>query len=104
MIGLSLSFCIKDMANGVVSPDEVEKIICGTIARPGEELDEVISMYRSTYWKGNPDIAEQLVRKLLAEGKIEQPRLTTGQLPKINNGHWVESEDQIEWIRKPESD
>lgn len=98
MIGLSISFCISEMVSGVVNPSTVEKIIGGTAAAP-EHIDELVAEYRRSYWSwnGNPDEAERLFRELLAAGRIEQPRLVDGRFPMIYNGHWVESEDQIEW-------
>ncbi len=97
MIGLSISLCIMDVIEGRVDPDKIEKIIGRTATKP-HMIEGLIGIYRTDYWRRNPDAAEQLFRKLYAEGKIEQPGLTTGRVPFVRNtGYWVEREDQIEW-------
>jgi len=95
MIGISLSFCVRDMAKGQ-APAVVEKIITGCRAINDEAWDEIIKRYKESYWKGL-DNAETICRKLIANGKIVQPRLTGGSAPYVGQGHWVESEDQIVW-------
>lgn len=97
MIGLSVSSCIRDMAQGLVDPATVEKIIAGTATRSDAEVGAVVELYRGLYWAENPDACEKLYREMLAAGKIEQPRLVTGRAPMIGGGHWVQDEDQIVW-------
>jgi hypothetical protein len=97
-IGLSVSFCIRDMIEGRVNPEEVSKIIGSTCARP-EDIDSLIATYRRLYWSSNPDAAEALFRKMYTEGRIEQPRLTGDRLHYMgkNDSRWVNNEDEIRW-------
>lgn len=46
--------------------------------------------YRDIYWSENPDLGEEIARRLFEEGKVEQPRKLTNthQHPGIANGHW----------------
>ncbi len=99
MIGLSASMCIRDMVKGLVDPATVEKIIARTAVRPDEpdRVDSVVRTYRELYWYDDAEVGEKLFREMLADGKIEQPRLVTGRAPMITDGHWVEREDQITW-------
>ncbi|HLD70618.1 MAG TPA: hypothetical protein VI937_01935 [Negativicutes bacterium] len=99
MIGLSVSFCILDIVNGVVPIENVEKIIGGISAQNQEDVRQLISDYCQVYWRECPKEAEQVFRQLFAEGKIEQPRLIDDRhFPNIGNRkRWVESEAEIVW-------
>jgi hypothetical protein len=66
------------------------------ITWPDGDWEEVISRYNEIYWRKLPN-AEGIFRRLLAEGKVTQPRLETGMAPYVGQGHWVASEDQIVW-------
>jgi hypothetical protein len=85
--GLSISFCIKDIAAGVVSEDMVEKIIGGTSVKSPEDWEKVIASYRKNYWYKFPDEAEQLFRRMLAAGKIEQCK--DQSVHNIARGKWI---------------
>jgi hypothetical protein len=89
MIGLSVSFCIKDIAMGKVSIDDVERIEAGTHAETDADWEEVIKAYRELYWQEFPDAAEAILRDLFAQGKIEQPRLHGAPIRNIGGGHWA---------------
>jgi len=103
MIGLSASLCVKDILEGKVNPDQVEKIISGISASDERSIDEIVLTYRRGYWKEDPNRAEKIFRTLLAQGKIVQPRLVNDRhVPLIANGQcWVTSEDQIKWSDEP---
>jgi hypothetical protein len=94
-IGLSISFCVRCIASGEIAYDDVTKIIAGTRV-PDGNWEDVITTYKEIYWSEFPT-AEGIFRRLLAEGKVTQPRLTTGKAPYVGGGVWVESEDQIIW-------
>ena len=107
-IGLSLSFCIKDMMLGI--PEEsVLGIVSATYIRDEEDLKTVIAKYSGSYWnprwKGHemedvPDSkvtdfiasAGQMALRLFEEGRILQPRVI---LPNrkdsgiLQNGPWL---------------
>jgi hypothetical protein len=97
MIGLSLSKCVQDIINGKQKLEEVIKIISRTRVRSAEEWDNLIRDYKKAAWGKSPDLAEKIVRQLIAEGKIEQPRLTSERCPMVDQVHWVTSEDLIQW-------
>jgi len=84
------------MVRGEVDPTTVTKIVGGTRAANPEAWDVIIKSYKSTFWHDFPDQAEKLVRQFIAEGKIEQPRLTGNTWPRIDGKKiFVESEAEI---------
>lgn len=104
MIGLSLSLCIKDLCEGKVKLQDVDKIIAGTFCNSDHDWDYLIERYCETYWNKYPDKARAFVTSLLIEGQIEQPRVdyvknnTEWCVPSISGGHWVESESDTKEI------
>lgn len=99
MIGLSVSFCVRDIVNGTVPLVSVEKIIGSIAVRTDQEVDDLIKSYCQVYWRECPVEAEKVFRQLIAEDKIEQPRLVNDRhFPNIGNHKlWVESENEIVW-------
>ena len=97
MIGLSLSFCVRDIAEGKVNLSDVEVIMSGTKYESDEQFESVIHRYRQVYWPRNPDQCEAIARQLKAENKIEQPRLD-GRVAYVGQTHWVNDKENIEWI------
>jgi len=88
-IGLSFSFCVSDIVDGLVSYDQVEKIVTGTAATSSQDWDEIIQTYREAYWYDNPDACEHIARRLLKEKKVEQPRLHGKASCDITDGNWL---------------
>lgn len=86
--GLSLSFCVKDIINGNVNVDDVEKIICGTKAETPKDWESVMRSYQGTYWKENPEAAVGVVIHLMELGKIIQPRVIGKPAPDPSSGWW----------------
>lgn len=97
MIGLSLSFCVKDIIDGKAQLADVSKIISGTSCRTPEDWEQCLDRYRQVYWRHNPDLGESTARQLLDAGKVVQSKLVDGRVPLIFSGHWVSSEDEIQW-------
>lgn len=101
---MSLSGCVKDLINGKVSVDQVEKIVAGTSCRTPADWEMLITEYSKSYWRANPEKAKEFVLWLLVNGKIYQPRLdpSNGRSPRLATEkgiiHWVDSEDQISWF------
>jgi hypothetical protein len=76
MIGLSLSFCVKDILAGHVPESDVTKIITSTAARTEADWNRLITSYCQIYWKAfESDVVIALIQRLRVQGKIEQPRL-----------------------------
>ena len=100
-IGLSVSLCIADIARGDVAVGEVDKLIAGTRCADEADWNEVIRVYRIEDWIEFPDEAETVLRQLIADDKVEQPRLEDNDhSPRVSASkgtHWVESEDDIVW-------
>lgn len=102
VIGLSLSFCVRDIAEGLVELSAVDKIITATRIVSEDDWNTVIQQYQQVYWRHCPDIAATIVLELRVSGKIEQPRLLdTYRMPRIAGGHWVNSEADIVWADRP---
>jgi len=98
MIGLSLGLCVADICEGKVKLKDVEKIISGLICRDEAAWDNVIEQYKNKYWSEYPEQAEKITRELLAQNKIEQPRLNDEKhLLFIPHKKWVKTEKQIAW-------
>ena len=87
--GLSLSFCVRDIAQGKVRLEEVRQIIAATAAETDAEWEDILAQYRECYWSFAPDACEGIARKLLQEDKVRQPRLQGDAIHSIANGHWL---------------
>lgn len=98
MIGLSVSGCVRDIAQGDVSIFDVEKIIAGTRVMDGD-WSGVIEAYTKHYRWGEEEV--DVLNWLLDNDMIEQPRAKDDHhFPNIapsSGGRWVESEDDIVW-------
>lgn len=89
MIGLSLSFCIKDIIAGKVAEGAVEKIIANTRCETLEHWAEVIRIYREYYWADNSELGEAICWRFVAENKIDQPRCRGEEPHAISQGRWL---------------
>ena len=90
-IGLSLSFCVRDILAGKVPEGSVDKIVSSTSCRSDDDWEELIQRYRETYWRKDPNEGEAILRRLLEAGKIEQPRLSDPRSdPDTSQGYpWI---------------
>lgn len=73
MIGNSLSFCVRDITEGKVQEDEVEKIRCSFKA-PVDEMEfvgGVIQRYQEVYWSKFKEEAAAIALRLYRAGKLE---------------------------------
>ena len=86
MIGKSVSYCIADILNGLVKEGDVEKIVGSTGCANEEDWESIKQHYTKYYWRGNPE-GGKILDRLIAAGKIEQPRL--------ENPYWCQ--DLSEW-------
>ena len=98
LIGLSVSECFLDMANGTILPEDVKKVIARTYCRSQAAWELVMKVY-SGYWKAYAETASSLLRQFIEEKRIEQPRLINDMRPNIDlmGRHWVTDESQIVW-------
>lgn len=106
MIGLNLPMCVRDIASRLVKLEDVEKIIYSTTARTDKDWEYLISVYSVRYWGLCLDEALKTMDYLLEHGLIDQPQLDGRPLPDPyarlwkEPQHWVESEEEIVWMRK----
>ena len=87
--GLSLSFCVADIARGKVKESDVEKIVAATAAGTDDEWAELLDGYCNVYWRDFPRKAKAIANRLRRKGKIEQPRLQGARARNIAAGHWL---------------
>lgn len=119
MIGVSLSFCVKDIVSGnpvgVVTgyrDDErrdpiikevdislfiIDKLIIGTRATNELDWEKIFDRYIQVFWASNPNAHITIARLLMSCDKIEQPRLNLDnpRYPFVGYAHWYEREDLI---------
>lgn len=87
--GLSLSFCVRDIAEGRVRIEDVEVIVTNTCARTSQDWTRLIDQYSRTYWRGCADRAVRVLEILLASNRIVQPRVDDPDYQhSINQGVW----------------
>ena len=79
MIGRSLSFCVQQIASGLIPEDDVELIVTSCVARDTLEYNKIIASYNHTYWYDYPT-AVAIATSLWKAGKIHQPRLADDSL------------------------
>lgn len=88
MIGLSLSDCVRDMANGLVPIERVALIVTGTRSEL-TGLDYIIAQYRQRFWYDQPAKCEAICRELFAQGRVFEPRTYRGEAPNSGKGNWT---------------
>lgn len=89
LIGLSLSFCVSDIINGLVNINDVAFIICGTRFRNPEEFEDILDCYARNYWSHLPQLGRFVATRLHDEGRLLQPRLEGCKTPHVVEGHWA---------------
>lgn len=100
MVGLSLAICVADIMRFCVPLDRISKIVAGTKAITEADWQEIMRWNRAHYWQDNPEEGERIARELIAQGKVEQPRLHYfSRYPSIKDGCWRKDGDPIPWER-----
>lgn len=95
MIGLSISFCIRDIIEGKVQESDVEKIVANTKCETLQHWQEVILQYRRIFWRKNPELGEALCWRFVADNMIDQPRCRGEESHNISQGHWLKDSQQV---------
>ena len=94
-IGFSLSFCVKDILEGLIRLEDVIAIIAATKMDGGEEafIQRALDAYSPVYWRAySVDEARRVLQELYP--RVVQPRLTTdmsphtGAMMKAVKRHW----------------
>lgn len=103
-VGLSLSFCVRDIIEKRVALDEIKFISAGTKAPTPEDWQEVLETYKRIYWHKDPEEAETYFWRLLNTGRIIQPRLEGLKPCSMHGGremsHWIEEEEYNERMQQ----
>lgn len=90
MIGKSFSECIREICEGKVREEDVEKIIASTKASSKDEWIRVISIYNTNVWRDFPEKAGQIAWRFINGGKVEQPRLQGKEPFLVSDGNfWI---------------
>lgn len=87
-IGLSLSFCIKEILLGKVDLADVEYISTATMCKTEADWNLLVENYSRVYWKMDPSRAALILSQLRKEGRIYQPRIYGNEPEPIHNGYW----------------
>lgn len=74
-VGLSLSFCVRDILDGKVAIEDVAFISANTKCSLLEHWNGVLESYCNIYWRTNPNEGERIARHFINAGLIIQPRL-----------------------------
>lgn len=91
-IGLSMPYCVRDIAKGEVPIEKVYKIIAGTKIENTNDWDTVINQYTAFSWKDVSNAVET-AEEIYESGKLIQPRLLGKEHPGLTNGHWINVPD-----------
>lgn len=103
-IGLSLSFCVADICRGTIQEADVVRIIANTNAPDEESMLAVVRQYQQSYWSEFPEQAAEVVERLLAAGKIDQPRTRGQQTHTVDSGHWMDEDHMYCWRSQARED
>ena len=87
-IGYSLSMCIGDIIMGSIPLNEVNYIIASTRIDSEQEFQRVLAENQQTFWDMEPEKAEQVMRQLFAEGRIDQPKLHGLKTIEHRDNYW----------------
>ena len=87
MIGLSLSFCIRDILNNSISMNDVD-VIYSSANIENFTFEEIIHYYQQDYWLGFPNSAS-VAQELYLKKKIKFLPQLRSQLNLLSNGHWL---------------
>ena len=89
-IGLSLSFCVRDIVREKIEVEEIRFIISGCLIRSDKDFEDIIKTYMNAYWNNDPK-CERVARALYGEGKVYSPRLNGNPAPNIAGGRiWAD--------------
>ena len=91
-IGLSLSFCVRDIIKGKVDADEVLCIVANTMVSNDVDFFKVVETYSNVYWVDDPYEGKKVAMRFWREGLIVQPRLRGKHCHYVGDGHWLEVE------------
>ena len=92
LIGVSLSLCILQIAEGVVKQAEVQEIIAACTSEAF--LARVLPEYRKNYWRTFPKETVQIAVEFYGQGRIKFPRDEKAD-------HFPVTPDMVLWVNSP---
>jgi len=95
-VGLSLSFCIRDIANGVIDEEEVDYIVTACYVDSTHPFIDVVRTYREGYWLDNPECV-RIAFRMYKRGQLLFPRVEERPVINISSGHWCDHAYWEEW-------
>jgi hypothetical protein len=104
IIGLSVSKCCRDMANGVINESDVAFIIGGTNFTTDDQAKAVANSYKATAWR-KCQWAANIFFKFWNEKRILMPRAFMGNfviyngLLNISQGIWLVRDENGAWVQ-----
>jgi len=88
LVGLSISFCIKDICREEVQPEEVIFIVGDCRVENESDWNWLLQYYSKTYWNKFPTKAVEVANNLRKEGRL---RFSNKKFEiNIANGHWIQ--------------
>lgn len=91
LIGLSISFCVRDICEGRVSFDDVSFIIPGMDLNENNTIWDVYERYKQSYWSKFPEQSRLVLERI-------EIRSHPGNRPNISAGCWMLEEDYNETL------
>jgi hypothetical protein len=95
-VGISLSFCIKEIINGDKKLSDIIGIISNTKFTDSDQFIELCKTYGKTYWKEDPQLGFAIAHYLRESEAIFQPRaeddddMWSHQLNPEEGGYWFQ--------------
>ena len=86
LIGLSLSFCIKNICEDLIDVDEVAGIVPAFAITPDNDIKKVWERYCKSYWSGYPNLAWDAIHAVKIMPQHPTP-------VNIAAGHWMLESD-----------
>lgn len=96
-VGLSLSFCVQQIARGEISVADIDKIYAATNAPDEATWQTLMESYSKSYWSDNPELAVEIATALKNLGKIVQPRTEGKSSHSVADGSWIMASDEDRW-------
>lgn len=85
-VGLSVSFCVKNICQGHVAIKDVVGIVPGMVLNDNNTIWDVYDRYKDIYWKNYAELARSVLEQVEI---LDHP----GHRPNVSNGVWLKAED-----------
>lgn len=89
-LGLSLSFCVRDIAEGKVNIEDVHHIVTGCSPQNEDDVTGIVEQYSKTYWSKLLEPCLAVFSKLRASHRIMWCSTFEKNPPRIGGGVWLD--------------